>query len=493
MKTYLAVDLGAGSGRVMAARYDGQTLQLETVSRFDNTPVEFAGHHFWNLPSLLTNIREGLAKARSLYGEIASVGVDTWGVDYGLIDRAGRLLALPYCYRDVRNCPDNTSEVLHQVGRRNLYRTTGIQIMDFNTIFQLHSERSEACSLLDLADRLLFMPDLINYALCGVMANEATVSSTSGLIDLGTRTWSEALLGSINVSPALLRKPVMPGTVLGTVRGIPGLEQTPVIAVGGHDTASAVASVPADESTDWGYLATGTWALMGVEEHDPILNDRTYELNYTHECAVTGDFRFLKNCTGMWMVQELRRAWTVDGKAPAYDTMMREAEAAEPFRSFIDPDYLPFTKPGNLPEKMVQYCRLTQQPEPRTRGEFYRAAMEGIVMRYREVWSELAMLTGRKRSVLHMIGGAIRDDMHCRFTADALGIALTCGPVEGASIGNTLAQMVGLGDLASFREGRALSAASTELKRWEPSVGTDAWTQAFPAWLSRKQMASGER
>ena len=307
MKTHLSIDLGAGSGRVIAARHDGAKLSMEVVSRFDNTPVEFGGHLFWNLPSLLQSIRDGLRAAAAKYGEIASVGVDTWGVDYGLLDKSGRLLGLPYIYRDGRNTTVNTEAVFDLVGKRPLYDATGIQFMDFNTIFQLHAERAEPASLLDLADRLLFMPDLVNYALCGEKANEATIASTSGLVDLQTRDFSPSLLSGIGVSPSLFRTPVAPGTVLGAVRGLPGLEGVPLVAVGSHDTASAVAAVPADPATSWGYLSTGTWALLGFEIEKPILTDDSYELNYTHEGAANGKIRFLRNCTGMWMIQELRR------------------------------------------------------------------------------------------------------------------------------------------------------------------------------------------
>ena len=492
MKTYLSIDLGAGSGRVIAARHDGSTLAMEVVSRFDNTPVELAGHLFWNLPSLLQNIRDGLRAAAAKYGEIASVGVDTWGVDYGLVDKGGRLLGLPYIYRDRRNTTMNTEEVFALVGKRALYDTTGTQFMDFNTIFQLHAERSEPASLLDLADRLLFMPDLVNYALCGEKANEATIASTSGLIDLQTRDFSPSLLTKIGVLGSLLRTPVAPGTVLGPVRGVPGLEGVPVVAVGAHDTASAVASVPADPATSWGYLATGTWALLGVETSAPILTDDSYELNYTHEGAANGKFRFLKNCTGMWMIQELRRAWgEEDGAKPSYDDLMHEAEAAAPFRSLLDPDYPQFQTPGRMPAKIVEFCRLTGQPIPETRGQFYRAAMEGIVMRYRQVWGELARLTGRRREVLHMIGGATRDAMHCRMTADALGAAIACGPDEGASMGNAVAQMVGLGDLRDFDDGRRLVRDSISISRWTPGPDAAAWDEAYPRWLAAKQRAAG--
>lgn len=490
MKTYLSVDLGAGSGRVIAARYDGKTLAMEVVNRFDNTPYEFNGHLFWNLPSLLANIREGLRMARAKYGEIASVGVDTWGVDYGLLDKGGRLLGMPYIYRDMRNTPLNTQEVFDRVGKQRLYNTAGTQFMDFNTVFQLHAEQNEPGSLLDKAERLLFMPDLVNYALCGVAANEATIASTSGLIDLGTRDWSESILDLLGIRRSLFGTPVQPGTVLGNVKGIPGLENTPVVAVGAHDTASAVASVPADPSTSWGYLATGTWALLGVEIPKPILTDDSYELNYTHEGAANGKIRYLKNCMGMWMVQELRRAWTVNGKAPGYQEMMEEAEAAEPFRSMLDPDYPQFQMPGRMPEKIAEFCRLTNQPVPETHGQFYRAAIEAIVMRYREVWGELARLTGTQRSVLHMIGGATQDAMHCQMTADALNSRILCGPIEGASMGNAVAQMVGLGDLPDFDAGRRLIRDSIELTVWEPK-SPERWDAAYPRWLACKMLAKG--
>ena len=290
---------------------------------------------------------------------------------------------------------------------------------------------------------------------------------------------------------SLLSSPVKPGTVLGTVRGVPGLEGVPLVAVGSHDTASAVASVPADPATSWGYLATGTWALLGVENEKALITDESYELAYTHEGAVNGKFRFLKNCTGMWMVQQLREAWAApDGSKPAWDDLMHEAEASAPFRSLLDPDYPQFAMPGRMPEKIVEFCRLTGQPIPETRGQFYRAAMEGIVMRYREVWGELARLTGRPRSVLHMIGGATRDAMHCRMTADALNADIACGPVEGASMGNAVAQLVGLGALAGFDQGRALVRDSIEMTRWTPEDPL-AWDDAFPRWLAAKQRAAG--
>ena len=489
MKTFLSVDLGAGSGRVIAARYDGERVSMETVNRFDNTPVEINGHIFWNIPSLLANIRSGLLSAKEKYGDIAAVGVDTWGVDYALMDKSGRMLSLPYAYRDSRNNPQNTQKVFDKVGRQSLYSCTGIQFMDFNTLFQLNAEHDEVDSLLPKADRLLFIPDLLNFALCGVMANEATIASTSQIIDVRTRDWCQPLLAKLGIPASLFSSPVQPGTMLGKLRGLPGMEGTPVAVVGGHDTASAVASVPSNPATSWGYLATGTWALLGVECAKPVLSDLSYELSYTHEGAVNGQFRYLKNCTGMWMIQELRRAWSENGDLPDFESLMKQAMEAKPFRSLVDPDYPAFQSPGRMPEKITDFCRLTNQPIPETKGEFYRAAMEGIVMRYREVWGELERLTGQKRDVLHMIGGATKDAMHCQMTADALNIDIACGPAEGASMGNAIAQMVATGDLHSFEEGRKLVRDSVELTHWSPK-NPDVWAEAFSRWTVARRAAA---
>ena len=489
MKTFLSVDLGAGSGRVIAARYDGRRVVMETVNRFDNTPVEFNGHIFWNIPSLLSNIRAGLIAGKEKFGEIAAVGVDTWGVDYALMDKSGRMLSLPYAYRDSRNNAQNTQKVFEKVGRQALYLSTGIQFMDFNTVFQLNAELDEIDSLLPKADRLLFIPDLINFALCGVMANEATIASTSQIIDVQTRDWCRPLLGKLGIPTSLFSPPVQPGTMLGKLRGLNGMENTPVAVVGGHDTASAVASVPSDPATSWGYLATGTWALLGVECSEPVLSDLSYELSYTHEGAVNGQFRYLKNCTGMWMIQELRRAWSENGDLPDFESLMKQAMEAKPFRSLIDPDYPAFQSPGRMPQKVADFCRLTNQPIPETKGEFYRAAMEGIVMRYREVWGELERLTGRRRDVLHMIGGATKDAMHCQMTADALNIDIACGPAEGASMGNAIAQMVATGDLRSFEDGRRLVRESIELTYWAPK-NPDVWAEAFSRWTEARRIAT---
>ncbi len=484
-KTFLAADLGAGSGRVIAGRFNGETLALETLNRFDNTPIEICGHLHWNVPALLTGIREGIAAGVAAGGDIASVGIDTWGVDYGLLDKAGRLLGLPYAYRDSRNDGAADAFCAAHGGRRPVYMRTGCQFMDFNTLFQLDVESRSGDSLLPKADRLLMMPDLIGYWLSGVAVNEATAASTSNAIDLATRTWAYDLLEAAGAPRTLFRDPVRPGTVLGPLRGVSGAA-FPVVAVGGHDTASAVASVPADPTTRWGYLATGTWALMGAMLPEPIANDDTFALNYTHEGGVAGDFRFLKNITGMWLLQELRRAWKLEGRDLSYAEIERLASEAKPFVRLVDPDDAPFASPGEMPRKFADYCRRTGQPLPETDGEYARMAYEGLVLRYREVWGEIERLTGVHRDVLHMVGGATRDAFHCQLVADALGIPVVCGPVEGTAIGNVLAQLVASGDLAGFEEGRALVAASVQPKVYEPK-NTAPWDDAFARWTALKR------
>jgi len=486
-KTFLAADLGASSGRVMAGHFDGRKITLEQLNRFDNTPVEISGHLHWDVPALLTGIREGLAKAVASGRPLVSVGVDTWGVDYGLLDRQGRLLGLPYMYRDSRN--DGMGDAFFKIyGRRKLYDKTGIQFIDFNTTFQLLAEAREPDSLLPKAQRMLMMPDLMNYWLCGVQANEATSASTGQCIDLATRDWAMDVLAAAGAPAHLFGALLPPGRVLGPIRGIAGLEKVPVVTVGSHDTASAVASVPAPADKSWGYLSTGTWALMGVELDQPILTDQSYKLQYTHEGGVSGNLRFLKNITGMWLVQELRRAWREEGDDSDFDTLMNMADQARPFAHLIDPDDPPFGSPGEMPAKIAAYCRRTGQAVPETRGAFIRAALEGMVLRYREAWQELETLTGVKREGLNMIGGATKDRLHCQMTADALGVPITCGPIEGAATGNILAQMLASGEIATIAEGREIVRASTDLDIYLPQA-TAPWEENFGRWQTIKRQA----
>ncbi len=490
-KTFLAADLGAGSGRVMAARYNGSTLSLEAVHRFDNTPVAIRGHLHWNILALYSGVRDGIAAALRDFGPAESVGVDTWGVDYGLLDGAGRLLGLPYAYRDIRN--DGLADaVCDRLGRRRIYDRTGIQFIDFNTLFQLQAETNERDSLLPKAFRLLFTPDLINYWLSGVAANEATIASTGQCIDLATRDWAYDLLEAVGAPRTLFGPIVRPGTILGPVSDGAGAGTLKVVSVGSHDTASAVAATPLPRTGSWAYLATGTWALMGVEIDDPILTDRAYELSYTHEGAVTGGFRFLKNITGMWIYQELRREWKEAGDIISFDDLTALAGKARPFLSLIDPDAADFQKPGKMAEKIAAYCARTGQTVPQDKGSFARCALESMVLRYREVWEQLEELTGVHRDGLSMIGGATRNALHCQMTADALGIPVLCGPAEGAAAGNVLMQLLAAGEIKSLAEGRELIARSDPPTTCQPDTAAAAhWDEAYARWLRIKALHVG--
>ena len=413
----------------------------------------------------------------------------TWGVDYALLDKAGRLLGAPYMYRDARTEGMET-RFCANYGRRALYDRTGIQFMEINTVFQLFAEAHSPDPLLPKAERLLMMPDLMNYWLSGVQANEATIASTGQIVALDTRDWAWDVIEAAGAPARLFGSLVRPGTVLGEVRGVPGLKAR-TVAVGGHDTASAVAAVPARAGSAWGYLSTGTWALMGVELDQPVLGDEGYRLCFTHEGGVAGNLRFLKNITGLWLVQAHRRAWKEEGGAEDFDTLMHLAQAATPFASLIDPDEPAFATPGDMPAKFAAYCRRTGQPVPEGKGAFIRAAFEGLALRYREVWGHIEALTGVRRDVLHMIGGGTRDPLHCQMTADALNLPVVCGPVEGAATGSVLAQMLASGDISSVADGRELVRASTKLDLYEPRDPAP-WEDALARWQAIKDRAGAK-
>ena len=387
-------------------------------------------------------------------------------------------------YRDSRNV-GMCDAVCARVGRREIYDRTGIQFMDINTLFQLEAEFREKDSLLAKADRLLHTPDLMNYWLCGVRANETTIASTGQTINLRTRTWDADLLKAVGAPLRLFGEIVQPGAKLAPVRCVPGLK-APVVTVGSHDTASAVAAVPAPKGGHWAYLATGTWALMGLEILAPIISDLSYEYSYTHEGGVGGTFRFLKNITGMWIYQELRRAWKEAGEDIEFDDLTKMAGAEKPLVSLINPNDPVFSSPGNMPQTMADYCKNTGQPIPQTKGAFVRCALESMVMCYREVWLQLETLTDIRRDSLNMIGGGVRNALHCQMTADALNTPVTCGPTEGAAMGNVLAQMLASGDIASIDQGRDLIRASTSLDTYLPR-DTAPWDDAYARWLSIKE------
>lgn len=480
---HLAIDLGAESGRIMAGAYDGNTLHLDEVHRFPNTMVTVAGSTHWDILRLYDGILEGLKKAADHHGEaIVSLGVDTWGVDYGLIDAQGKLLGNPYVYRDSRT--DGMEALATSlVSRESIYEATGIQFMFFNTLFQLLAETRAATGALRAAERLLFTPDLIHYWLSGVKANERTIASTSQLFNPVAGDWAHALLGPLGLPAALLGNIVEPGTELGMLlpevaelTGLPA--KTRVIAPGSHDTASAVAGVPfASGASTRAFLSSGTWSLIGLELPEPVITAQSLKDGFSNEAGVGGTTRFLKNISGLWLVQECRRAWATDGKTYDYDTLTRLAAEAKPFRSLVDPDHGPFATPGNMPEKIAAFCQRSGQPVPETPGAFVRCCLESLALKCRSVWDNLLTYCQEKPDTLHIVGGGSRNALLNQFIANALGCRVVAGPVEATSLGNILIQMQSTGHIDSLAQGRALVARSTILTQ-HIAEDRDIWADA---------------
>ena len=490
-QVFLAVDLGASNGRVLAGIYDGRTLTLDEVNRFENRGHSLNGHFHWNVVGLFTEIKAGLAKAAQTHGRaVLGVGVDTWGVDYALLDRDGHLLGVPFQYRDKRT-DGMMARVFGRVGRRAIYEKTGIQFMFFNTIYQLMAEVARKSPALAAAERLLFTPDLINYWLTGKAVNEYTIASTSQLLDARKRAWSDAVIRGIGAPRRMFGRLVKPGTVLGPllaeVAEETGLASARVVAPGCHDTASAVAAVPTAER-DFVYLSSGTWSLMGVETRKPVITEQSYRLGFTNEGGVCGSIRLLKNICGLWLLQECRRIWRQRGREVAFEDLRRGAQAARPFTAFINPDHPDFAQPCDMPARIAAFCKRTGQRVPKAPGEFARVVYESLALRYREVFGELEALTGKSYPALHIVGGGCRESLLNQYTADALQRPVLAGPIEATAIGNVLMQMIALKRLPSLAAGRALVRTSFGCTPVQPGPAT-GWDEAYARFQQIKQAA----
>lgn len=484
-KVYLAVDLGASSGRVMAGSFDGKKIALEEMNRFVNAGYPLHGSYHWDFLRLFTDIKDGLHKAGRQHGKaVVSAGIDTWGVDYGLIDKQGRLLGLPYQYRDPRTTGIE-AKACRLLPREKIYGITGIQFMFLNTLIQLMAEKATKSSALDHADRILFSPDLLNFWLTGVKANEYTIASTSQLLDARKRTWSKALIKAMGLPARMFGDIVQPGTVLGGVTaGVAeeiGLPKLKIIAPGTHDTASAVAAVPA-RGTDHAYLSSGTWSLMGVEADQPVIDERSYRLNFTNEGGVCGKIRLLKNICGLWLVQECKRHWEKGGEKLSFDHLIEQAKQARPFAAVIDPDCPDFASPGDMPARIRAFCKRTGQKAPSDMGGIVRTIYESLALKYRRVFGMLEELTGRRIGTLHVVGGGSQNILLNPCTANALQRPVVCGPVEATALGNLMMQLMATGEIGSLDEGREIVRDSFATKTWEPQ-DAPAWDAAYAKFL----------
>jgi sugar (pentulose or hexulose) kinase len=480
-KTFIAVDLGAGSGRVIAATSDLSKIELEEIHRFDNPGTELPGGSFWNLIGLYREILEGLRRAVERHGDsIVSIGIDTWGCDHGLIGPDGSLLGMPHQYRDPRF--EGMAEVMHGLmPEAEIYARTGIKTNFYNSSLHLLAEARKGSPALFHAESLLFVPDLLAYWLTGRRAVERTIASTSQLLDPRTGEWAWEVIDALGLPRAIFGEIVAPGTVLGPVReavaSFIGKSGIPVVATACHDTASAVAGIPMKGSGNL-WLSSGTWSIMGMETADPVTTPAALERGFCNELGVNGSVRFLKNISGLWLIQECKRQWELDGDSPNYAQMAEMADDAEPFSAFIDPDDPVFASPGGMPEKIREWCRKTGQPVPADKGTILRVATDSLALKYRSVFESIKELTGFDFQRLHAGGGGTQNEPLSRATANALGIEVVAGPVEATSCGNVIVQMLATGHLPDLQAGRELIRRSFDFRFYQPQ-DTSAWDAAY--------------
>ncbi|HWF19455.1 MAG TPA: rhamnulokinase [Verrucomicrobiae bacterium] len=481
---YLAVDLGAESGRVMAGLWDGKQMRLEQVHRFPNEPVEMGDGLHWDIARLWLEIQNGLASAARNYGNrIISVGVDTWGVDHVLLSKNSELLGQPYHYRD-RRTRGVMQAAFSRVPRASIFAETGLQFMEFNTLYQLLALQKHAPEILAAADRLLMIPDYLNWCLCGARVGEFTNASTTQMLR-PDGTWSRELLEKFNLPANIFPEIVRPGTRLGKLRESvaerAGLKDVAVIAPATHDTGSAVAAVPTAHtgSANWAYLSSGTWSLMGVEMQQAQLSPRVLELNLTNEGGVDGTFRLLKNIMGLWLVQQCKRSFEARGKKFDYASLMQLAAAERPLVSLVNPNDARFLNPPDMPRAIQDFCRETGQPAPESEGALIRCALESLALIYQHVLRGLEEVTGASIEVIHIIGGGSQNEVLNQFTADACGRPVLAGPVEATALGNLLMQARACAEIGSLAELRAVVTNSSEVRRFEPNAkNAEKWHEA---------------
>ncbi len=497
-RNYVALDLGASGGRAIIGRFDGSQLALEEVHRFANGPIQVAdaggSSLYWDILGLFAQIKQGIARAVACCGVgLSGVGLDTWGVDYALLDGQDNLLGNPYHYRDGRT-EGMLAEMFGRVPKAEIFGATGIQFMDLNTLVQLYAAARRPSPVFDAAQTLLFVPDLLNFWLAGRKVNEYTIASTSQALDPFARTWATDLLARLGIPTHIFNQEIVPpGTVLGEllpwVAEETGARGVKLVAPGTHDTASAVAAVPA-QGHDYAYLSSGTWSLMGVETPQPVVDETALALNFTNEGGVCDTIRLLKNITGLWLIQECRRTWQQAGQQLSWDEIVQLAAAAPAFTAFVDVDAADFARPGDMPARIRAYCERTGQPVPQDDGAVARVVFESLALKYRSVTEMLEALIGKRVGVLHIVGGGTQNRLLSQFAANALGRPVVSGPIEATAIGNLLMQMLALGDIGSLDEGRDLVRRSFPTQTFE-ARDVAAWDDAYGRFVGLTAQGNG--
>ncbi len=475
MAVMAAVDLGAQSGRVAVGDFDGSRLAVSEVHRFANEPVEVAGTLRWDLHRLRRDTLDGL-RAAARDAALDSVAVDAWGVDFGLLDRAGGLVESPVHYRDARRVAA-APDALARVPARELYERTGIQLLPINTVFELAAMAAKRDPALESADVLLLIPDLFHHWLCGSRTTEFTNATTTQCLDAASGGWATDLLERLEIPTRLFPDVVAPGTPLGPVNATLGLGTAVVIAAATHDTGSAVAAVPFNRAGSI-FLSVGTWSLVGIEVERPLINDDTFAANLTNEGGVAGTFRLLRNVAGLWLLHECRRRWAEEGTEHTFAELVALGRSAPPLRSFIDPNAELFLeRSGDMPRRIQEFCRQTNQPEPSGVGETVRCVLESLALKHAETVDVVRGVTGSDPAELHVVGGGARNELLCAWTAEATGLPVLAGPEEATLLGNLLVQAIALGEIASLAEARDVVRASFEPTRYEPSPSAE-WEDA---------------
>ena len=479
IKRVLAFDFGASSGRAIIGKFDGDKITLEEVHRFTNDPVEVQGTIYWDILRLFHEVKQGIIKAKNA-GGFDSIGVDTWGVDFGLIDEFGCLLENPIHYRD-RRTKGILDEAFQLIPREELYAITGIQFMELNTVFQLLALKNKRPHILERADKMLFLPDLFTYMLTGKKVTEYSIATTSQMIDLKTRGWSETVLEKLGIPARLLNEIVPSGTVAAPLSKCVcdecAVEPVPVISVCGHDTQAALTAIPSSEK-DFVFISSGTWSLFGTELDEPIVDEKAIKMNVTNEGGYGYSIGFLKNIIGLWLIQESRRHWNRHGNDYSYADLERLALEAEPFKCFINPDSPEFVPHGNIPERVREYCAKTGQAVPQSVGEIVRCIYESLAMKYRLTFENLMDCTGKEYSSIHVIGGGTKDTLLCQMTANSCDRKVLAGPIEATVLGNIVVQLLATGEIDSIAKAREIVARSESVKEYLPTESAQ-WKAAY--------------
>ena len=479
---FLAIDLGASNGRVVLGQLENKQIKLSELHRFINQPVLVQGHFHWDVLRLWSEIKTGLKQYSQNYKQpLAGISIDTWGVDFALIDASGELLGNPYFYRDKRTqgMPELISKI---IAKSKIYNSTGIQDMDINSLYQIYSLVINKKPQLTIAKTLLFMPDLFIYWLSGQKYAEYTIASTSQILDANSKDWAYPILEKLAITSDILPKIIEPGTIVGNI--LPELAQetslnsnTPIIAAAGHDTANAVAAIP-NLSPDSIYISSGTWSLVGIETDKPITDQEMMELNFTNEGGVNNSIRLLKNVAGLWLLQESRRQWQREGKDYSWDELLKLAQQAPAFKSLLDPDQAIFSKPGNQPKRIKEYCQKTNQAIPESVGEIVRICLESLALRYRWVIESLETKLKRRFKTIHIVGGGSQNKLLNQFTANACKKAVIAGPIEATALGNIMLQAIATEYIANISEGRQIIAKSVDLEEYKV-LDSFEWDKAY--------------